>query len=709
MKKDEHNRPFYALYFLGIFSLLSTYTSVFGVPIPYLFYYVFILITTVVLFAICQIKNEKIFRLLVIVIGISAIFFFVPRLEQFISFNQLLIHARNSLIPFHLYAIKGTTADQTLFLGLLFYTLAIYAFTLFKRKGYFLLVFIAMSILTLTMLESSAPNRFSALLMMLFFVLLYARTSIEQKFASNPLLKTQMRKTIISIIVIFIITFTLTIPLYNQQQNAVRTLQAQLEQLLTAFQGGVSSVELAKEVDLLTAGNRYYANKVDVVITSNTPVDIYLKDFSSAKYNNNKWLFLTNEDYKVMANDWQQLWFVNGQTLETTNVTIEDYREQDERLAPYYIVETPQNIEAVYDVYLKNEIATHSYQISSLEDLMQIDNIQMPQAYTDFVYDYYLEIPTSLIRSFDKQNLEAHIDSTNWQSIITSTQQYLKSETAYTLEPGWTPTDEYFVEYFLYQNKKGYCVHYATTAAMIFRYFNIPARYVEGYRVTTSMFDGTTATLLDKDAHAWVEVYFDTYGWIPIEVTPSSDTNTNQPSTAPQMLPDNTNMPQSTNNGNNANAQNQNDNQLGLENSEDSKTKFELPINQILIVTAILATVFTILLAAFIFLRLIKQLKNKNRHIAIFAGFHYLQFLKQNYYISIIDDVYESVYKARFSQHPITQSDYDSVYNYVRHQTTKLFKRFNILEKLHFYFKLFLAQLLDYVSEIKEAKTKLSS
>ena len=81
-----------------------------------------------------------------------------------------------------------------------------------------------------------------------------------------------------------------------------------------------------------------------------------------------------------------------------------------------------------------------------------------------------------------------------------------------------------FVKDFLEVNKSGYSVHYATTAALMFRYYGIPARYVEGYLITpdaAKAAEGSDGLILtDKDAHAWVEYYQDGIGWLPFEVTP---------------------------------------------------------------------------------------------------------------------------------------------------------------------------------------------
>lgn len=63
---------------------------------------------------------------------------------------------------------------------------------------------------------------------------------------------------------------------------------------------------------------------------------------------------------------------------------------------------------------------------------------------------------------------------------------------------------------------------YASAAVESLRVHGIPARYVEGYFVSEeqSAANGGKVSLTGKDAHAWVEVYFDGIGWLPVDVTP---------------------------------------------------------------------------------------------------------------------------------------------------------------------------------------------
>ena len=81
-----------------------------------------------------------------------------------------------------------------------------------------------------------------------------------------------------------------------------------------------------------------------------------------------------------------------------------------------------------------------------------------------------------------------------------------------------------FPKNFMEVSAKGYSVHYATAAVMMYRYFGIPARYVEGYPITPELVKDAESyseiSVTGKEAHAWVEIYQDGIGWVPMEVTP---------------------------------------------------------------------------------------------------------------------------------------------------------------------------------------------
>jgi transglutaminase-like putative cysteine protease len=86
------------------------------------------------------------------------------------------------------------------------------------------------------------------------------------------------------------------------------------------------------------------------------------------------------------------------------------------------------------------------------------------------------------------------------------------------------PTDDAdAVLEFLTQTRTGFCQQYATAMAVLVRELGIPARVAVGYRAGTEQDDGTYL-VQSKDAHAWVEVLFEGYGWLQFEPTPGRGT-----------------------------------------------------------------------------------------------------------------------------------------------------------------------------------------
>ncbi len=100
---------------------------------------------------------------------------------------------------------------------------------------------------------------------------------------------------------------------------------------------------------------------------------------------------------------------------------------------------------------------------------------------------------------------------------------WMRRNTTYSVDLPELPRNSDPVEFFLGTSKQGYCMHYAGASVLVLRELGVPARYVSGYVTGNYVWNEQSkryeATVRDNDAHAWVEIYLEGIGWIPIEVT----------------------------------------------------------------------------------------------------------------------------------------------------------------------------------------------
>jgi transglutaminase-like putative cysteine protease len=138
------------------------------------------------------------------------------------------------------------------------------------------------------------------------------------------------------------------------------------------------------------------------------------------------------------------------------------------------------------------------------------------------IYKDYMNIPSKTpLRVKELAQAITKNNKSNFEK-IKSIEGYLATHYTYNETPGTPPSNVDFVDYFLFDNKDGYCTHYASAMAVMARCIGLPSRYVVGYRVYplrnipgNGYYDITNYS----SAHAWTEVYFEGVGWIPFEPT----------------------------------------------------------------------------------------------------------------------------------------------------------------------------------------------
>lgn len=141
--------------------------------------------------------------------------------------------------------------------------------------------------------------------------------------------------------------------------------------------------------------------------------------------------------------------------------------------------------------------------------------------YRQFALNNYLSVPEN-----DKAFLSGICKDNGLQQgdpeLIAKVASFVRGAAKYNLEFAPFPEDQDFVVYFLSVAKEGICSHFASAATLLYRMLGIPARFTSGFYVSCEK-DSTLVTT--DSAHAWVEVYREGTGWVQLEVTGSSYTN----------------------------------------------------------------------------------------------------------------------------------------------------------------------------------------
>ena len=153
-----------------------------------------------------------------------------------------------------------------------------------------------------------------------------------------------------------------------------------------------------------------------------------------------------------------------------------------------------------------------------------IDSQRINDSMTAMAGHYYLEIEPATAEKLRQLAAQAGVSADfNRDLIADRVADYVSSSARYTLSPPTTPEGEDFAVYFLQTARRGYCIHFATAATLMLRALDVPARFTCGFLVTVDERDvGTPVSVTDRSAHAWVEVYYEGVGWVPLEPSPSS-------------------------------------------------------------------------------------------------------------------------------------------------------------------------------------------
>ena len=258
--------------------------------------------------------------------------------------------------------------------------------------------------------------------------------------------------------------------------------------------------------------------KLVLRVRAETEGYMYLRCFSYGDYTGKGWRRGEEPENGISSLDFTALAVSLAEESREHSLDIRFASGVDVAAVPYYSVQSSDS-----DVYVPAD--GRNYSVSYFNFNGSWDALSLPEKliqdevrYRSCASQQYTELPQDTKADVLYLIRQAGL-SADSPDIISEVASYVRSCATYDIDTQPYPTDDYAV-YFLKDAETGYCIHYATAAAVIYRALGIPARVTDGFLFYAKA--GEYVNVLQANEHAWVEVYMDGLGWIPVEVTGSS-------------------------------------------------------------------------------------------------------------------------------------------------------------------------------------------
>lgn len=142
--------------------------------------------------------------------------------------------------------------------------------------------------------------------------------------------------------------------------------------------------------------------------------------------------------------------------------------------------------------------------------------------YPSWITDYYLQLPDSLPERVGLLSRELSLGVETPYDKVIAIKKFVNTF-EYDQESEVPPEEVDGVDCFLFSDKKGACINFASAMVVMLRSVGVPARLCTGYLRGELDEDTQNYVIRNQNYHAWAEVYFPGYGWIGFEATPGSE------------------------------------------------------------------------------------------------------------------------------------------------------------------------------------------
>lgn len=138
----------------------------------------------------------------------------------------------------------------------------------------------------------------------------------------------------------------------------------------------------------------------------------------------------------------------------------------------------------------------------------------------EWVRDRYLALPQSTTERTRDLARQIVGDARTRFDQSAAIEAYLR-QIPYSIVVSPPPSGQDRVDWFLFDERRGYCDYYASAFVVLARSLGIPARFVAGYAAGDRVPGSQAYRQLGRHAHTWPEVYFPGRGWVAFEPTAS--------------------------------------------------------------------------------------------------------------------------------------------------------------------------------------------
>jgi transglutaminase-like putative cysteine protease len=196
------------------------------------------------------------------------------------------------------------------------------------------------------------------------------------------------------------------------------------------------------------------------------------------------------------------------------------------------------NYDDVEAVYARDGLAVgQNYQIVAYEsNAISAELRQVSPEYPDDVVQRYLQLPETVTPRTNELAFALTADALNTYDMAVAVETWLRETIAYAENVEFPPEDQDVVDFVLFDSRQGYCEYYASAFVVMMRTLGVPARMVTGLFPAERDADAGGFLYRERNAHAWPEVYFAGYGWVPFEPTAARSQFNREP-IAPSIAP----------------------------------------------------------------------------------------------------------------------------------------------------------------------------